>query len=197
MCALSGRSGRRPPGIAPTEDRLCAPMLGGQSAMQKKKATRCISPRWHVSDPERADVQVGVVGMEVSLSVSDHVRRGVTACPQGVSVWHPPTEPTPPTVACEAVLRSRSFPLPSSVCICVRRKLADGSLAPSRQRVGEQWPWKSTFAWPGNGGPEIKSLRWSYQIVIMSGKDHADFSDSEAPLVARVAGAHLRFRREG
>jgi len=114
---------------------------------------------------------------------------------QEVSVWDPSGEPALPDRACEAVFRSESLPFLTPVCICVRWKQADGSLVRSRQRVGKpRWPWKSTFAWPAYGRPEIKVIVLGCQIVIMGWKERADFSVSQAPLVAGVPRAYLGCR---
>lgn len=97
--------------------------------------------------------------MEASLSLSDDARHGVAARPQEVSIWDPLGEPPLPDRACEAAFPSESLPFLTPVCICVWWKLADGSLVHTRQRVGKpRWPWKSTFAWPAYGRPEIKVI---------------------------------------
>jgi hypothetical protein len=97
--------------------------------------------------------------MEASLSLSDDARHGVAACPQVVSVCHPPGGPVLPDTACEAVFRSECLPVLTPACICGSWVLANGSLVRSRRRAGTpRRPWKTICAGLVYGSPEIKLI---------------------------------------
>jgi len=136
--------------------------------------------------------------MEASLSLSDDAGHRVASCRQEVSVWDLPGDPALPDMACEAAFRSESLPFLTPVCICVWWKLADGSLVHSRQRVGKpRWSWKSAFAWPVYGRPEIKVIAFGLSNRHHDQEGARGFSVSQAPLVAGVPRTHLGCRREG
>jgi hypothetical protein len=136
--------------------------------------------------------------MEASLSLSDDAGHGVASCPQEVSVWDLPGEPALPDMACEAAFRSESL---SVFDACLHLRLVEASRRQScpqpTARGKPRWSWKSTFAWPAYGRPEIKVIALGLSNRHYEQEGARGFTVSQAPLVAGVPRAHLGCRREG